>query len=74
MEYYYSQNASYYEVFSEIRRFSNISLPPISLQMSNSIATSETVILLIVSSFSINNVYYTLISVLNLISENVFNF
>ena len=74
MEYYYSQNASYYEVFSEIRRFSNISLPPISLQMSNSIATSETVILLIVSSFSINNVYYTLISVLNLISENVVNF
>lgn len=74
MEYYYSQNASYYEVFSEIRRFSNISLPPISLQMSNSIATSETVILLIVSSCSINNVYYTLISVLNLISENVVNF
>lgn len=50
MEYYHNQKASYYEVFSGIKRFSNISLPPISLQMSNSIAISETVILLIVSS------------------------
>lgn len=74
MEYYYSQNASYYEVFSGIRRFSNISLPPISLQMNNLIAISEPVILLTVSSCSINNVYYTLISALNLISENVVNF